>query len=244
MAEAAVAKLVSLAAARYRSAGLSPYCFARGKLQGDRVFATLLARGLVPDGAHILDLGCGQGLLAAWLAAAQQLSAAGAWPAAWPGPPRPASYRGVDRNALEIARATQALETLAMGMQVQFEVGDIRAASLGSVDTVVLLDVLHYLEPDDQPALLQRIGAALPASGRLLLRVGDAQGGLRFHCSRLVDTAVLALRGYPGARLHCRTLPAWLALLGHAGFSAQAVSMPAQASAANVLLLATRLPGA
>ena len=59
------------AAARYRPTGRGPYYFARGKLSGDPVFAALLRDGLIKDAARIVDVGCGLGVLAAWLAAAE-----------------------------------------------------------------------------------------------------------------------------------------------------------------------------
>src|SRR5262249_53534098 len=61
-----VRALVAAAALRYRAAGRFAYYFARGKLAGDPAFRAVLERGLVADGA-VLDIGCGQGLLAAWL---------------------------------------------------------------------------------------------------------------------------------------------------------------------------------
>lgn len=74
-------RLVDLSSQRYRSAGRFAYYFARGKLGGDPMFLGLLKRGLIPDQARILDLGCGQGLLAAWLLATRQSYAAGNRPA-------------------------------------------------------------------------------------------------------------------------------------------------------------------
>jgi hypothetical protein len=56
----------------YRAAGKFALHFARGKLGLDPVFLAMLERGLFPDNARILDLGCGQGLLAAWLLSAWQ----------------------------------------------------------------------------------------------------------------------------------------------------------------------------
>ncbi|MGI4846902.1 MAG: methyltransferase domain-containing protein [Janthinobacterium lividum] len=68
--------LVAAAAAPYRQAGRFAWHFARGKLAGDPVFAALLEHGLLCGRARILDIGCGQGLLAALLLAAGAAGAA------------------------------------------------------------------------------------------------------------------------------------------------------------------------
>ena len=67
-------RLIDHASEPYRATGRFAYPFAGGKLGADPVFCGLLERGLVPRNARILDRGCGQGLLAAWLLAARQLA--------------------------------------------------------------------------------------------------------------------------------------------------------------------------
>jgi len=84
---AAPRALVDAASAPYRRAGGWPYLRARGKLSADPAFAAILRLGLLKQRQHILDLGCGQGLLAAWLLAAHSCYARGDWPASWPAPP-------------------------------------------------------------------------------------------------------------------------------------------------------------
>ena len=68
----------------YRTAGHFAWRFARGKLKGDPVFFGLLEHGLLPDGERLIDLGCGQGLLASWLREAHALFESGDWPQGWP----------------------------------------------------------------------------------------------------------------------------------------------------------------
>lgn len=96
MSKAMMDELID-AAAPYRNAGRFPWHFARGKLARDPIFAELLARGPIPDDAHILDLGCGLGFLASWLTAAHGRGRAASWPASWPTPSRLASYHGIER---------------------------------------------------------------------------------------------------------------------------------------------------
>jgi SAM-dependent methyltransferase len=227
-------RLAQIAADRYRPSGYFAYYYARGKLAGDPVFGALLERGLIPEGARLLDLGCGPGLLAAWLEAARAMHGAGHWPESWPAPPRLSAFRGIELMPRDVQRARQALGALA-----QIECADIRSAAYGEADVVIVLDVLHYLDAPAQEQVLQRVRSAIGNPGVLLLRVGDAAGGWRFRASRWVDSAGLYLRGHRQARLFCRTLPAWSAILTSCGFAAQALPMSAGTPFANVLLVAT-----
>lgn len=227
-------RLAHLAADRYRPAGRFAYHFARGKLGRDPVFAALLARGLIPEGARLLDLGCGQGLLAAWLEAARASHRGGQWAQSWPPPPRLGAFRGIELIPRDVERARRALGTLA-----QIECADMRSAEFGKADVVIILDVLHYMDPPAQEQVLQRVRASIGPAGILLLRVGNAAGGWRFRTSRWVDAAVLYVRGHRQGRLYCRTLPAWLATLTSCGFSTRAIPMSAGTPFANVLLVAT-----
>lgn len=226
-------RLVAAAAERYRSAGRYARHFARAKLAADPIFTAILEQGLIPDRARILDLGCGQGLLAAWLLAAEECRRAGAWCGAWPEPPRAWSFSGIERLPREVERARSAL-----GARAAVEVGDIRSATFGTADVVVLLDVLHYLDPTSQEAVLAQVRAALSRSGVLLLRIGDASAGLAFGFSNWVDRTVLLLRGRGWVRLYCRPLRRWIELLERLGFRTDAIPMSARTPFANVLLIA------
>ena len=231
-------ELVDVAAAPYRSAGRFPWHFARGKLTYDPIFGELLTRGLIPDGAHILDLGCGLGLLSSWLMAAQDLWRRAAWPAPWPKPPRLASYRGIERGRRDVARASEALRAGTVTC------GDIRSSPFGAANVVAIFDVLHYIDCASQDGVLERVCEALtPRGGLLLLRIGDAAAGWRFHVTRLVDVVMTSIRGARWQRLHCRPLASWLAHLDALGFEVTAVPMSRGTLFANVLLIA-RLPAA
>jgi SAM-dependent methyltransferase len=236
----APAPLVDSASAYYRAAGHIARNFARGKLATDPVFAALLARGLLAGRTRILDLGCGQGLLAAWLLAARALHASEApqaWPRAWPAPPLLHRYTGIAINLREVERARRAF-ALDPNAQIQIVHGDIREADYESADAVVILDVLHYLDPRAQEHVLRRVRAALPAQGLLLLRVGDAAGGLRFAFSKAVDQTVALVRRRRWIRLECRPLRAWERLLSGCGFRTHALPMSHGTPFVNVLLQA------
>ena len=92
-----------------------------------------------------------------------------------------------------------------------------------------------------QDAVLQRVRRALAPGGVLLLRVGDAAGGLGFHISSWVDRVVTMLRVHRLVTLHCRHLSAWQSALEGLGFMVEARAMSQGTLFANVLLIA-RLP--
>ena len=226
-------RLIDLAAEPYRAAGRFAHQFARGKLRGDPVFRAILERGLLQGCHSVLDLGCGQGLLTAWLRAARALEAEGAWPLIWPSAPTVHCVRGIELMESDVRRARRAL-----GADCNISQGDIRSAEFGSHDAVVVFDVLHYLPEASHHHVLQRIRAALPSGGRLLLRVGDADAGLRFRFGQITDQVVLFCRGHGFAKLHCRRAAAWRVLLAQCGFDSLPTPMSAGTPFANVLLTA------
>jgi len=231
-----VGALVDQAATPYRHAGQFAWRFARGKLAHDPIFAAILAQGLIPDGSHILDLGCGQGLLSSWLAAARDSWAHGLWPSSWPAPPEIASYHGIEWMSRDVDRARCAVSA------ATFTCGDIRAVPLGSATVVTIFDVLHYIDIASQDRVLERLRTTLAPNGLLLLRIGDAAAGWPFRFSRRVDFVVTSIRGGRWQRLYCRSQRAWLARLAELGFDVTALPMSQRTPFANVLLVARLTP--
>ena len=223
----------------YRRVGLFAWRFAVNKMSRDPAYIGILERGLIPDSGRLLDLGCGQGLMAAWLLTARARYEAGNWPAQWPAPPRVGSVAGIELMPGDVARARAALAALGpLGANAGFVAGDLRAADFGKADAAIILDVLHYMDRAAQDAVLLRVRDALAPSGTLLIRVGDAAGGWRFRCSRWVDWTVTFARGHRLSALHCRPLSEWRAALAALGFAVDAIPMSAGTPFANVLLVA------
>ncbi|GAC1664924.1 MAG: class I SAM-dependent methyltransferase [Steroidobacteraceae bacterium] len=227
------AALLDAACEPYRRAGRFAYHFARGKLRSDPVYRAILELGLLLGRARVLDLGCGQGLLAAWLRAAERCYERGSWPRAWPPAPVALSTRGIELRARDVERARCALGAVANISQA-----DIRDAAFGTADAVVILDVLHYMAPQAQLEVLKRVRAALPARGLLLLRIGDAGAGLRFRYGQWSDRLVMMLRGHSPVAQHCRSVAEWRVLLQDCGFDSQVQPMSQGTPFANVLLIA------
>jgi trans-aconitate methyltransferase len=227
--------LIELASAPYWSADLYAYYRARGKLRTDPAFTGILEKGLLVQARRILDLGCGQGLLAAWLLAARLRCDEGprSWPPDWPAPPRPTTLRGIELRWQDVQRAQ-----IALGQRAQFERGDITATEFGTADAVVILDVLHYLDYESQREVLSRAWTALDGEGILLLRVPDASGGIRFAIGKSVDYAVMMTHYRQNPRVYCRSALEWREVLQEVGFDSQVLPMSAGTPFANVMLIA------
>ncbi len=223
--------LAHRAAERYRERDRYARHFAFGKLTRDPFFRHVLERGWIPPHARVLDLGCGQGLLAALLEAARERKAAGDWPAGWPAPTA-ASVHGIDLLPGDIERAR-----VAGGPGATFDCADIRASEFGAVDAVVMLDVIHYIDEASQDDVVRRVRAALSGGGVLLLRVADASGSVRFRLTLAADRIAMRLRGARVGRYHCRPVDAWKRCLGQTGFRIEAWPMSAGTPFANVLLV-------
>ncbi|MCW7536444.1 class I SAM-dependent methyltransferase [Aquabacterium sp. A7-Y] len=235
--DAAWRRLLDAASEPYRAAGRFAWHFARGKLGMDPVFRHLLSQGLIPPGARVLDIGCGQGLLASLLLAAARTPATG-WPAGWQAAPQGVRVTGIELMPADVERARAALG--AAGEAARFVCGDMRSADFPPSEAVVILDVLHYISHAEQDRVLQRVHDALSPGGRLLLRVGDAQARRGFAISQWVDRVVTRVRGHRVPPTFGRPLTAWIAQLQSLGFEVEPRPMSQGTPFANVLLVARR----
>lgn len=231
-------QLLERATAPYRRSGRFAWYFARGKLGRDPVFRGLLERGDLSHSAavRVVDIGCGQGLLASLLQGCADAADAGAWPRGWGAAPRATQYTGIELMPADVQRARAAVGTLPLAPR--FVCADMRAAPLPECDLVVILDVLHYVDRDAQAALLERVRRALGAHGRLVTRVGDRAQPAGFAASQWVDRIVTTVRGHRVPPTFGRSVAEWTELLHRVGFArVQSVPMSRGTPFANVLLV-------
>jgi SAM-dependent methyltransferase len=237
--------LSAAVAARYLPAGRFAHGFAKGKLNSDPAFEYLLRQGLLNQSTTIVDIGCGQGLLTGLLQAVASKQVP--WPNDWAPPPLQAKVVGIELMERDVLRARAAL-----GPEAQFIVGDMVTTAFPPAQSVVILDVLHYVPFEAQEQVLQRVLASLKAGAaqrtgeaitpRLLLRVGDADAGLPFKMSNWVDSFVTFIRGHRLSRLYCRPLTQWESLLKGMGFITYTQSLSEGTPFANVLIIAELAP--
>lgn len=147
--------------------------YARAKLRMDPVYVAA-ATALVDSPQPVLDIGCGLGLLGCYL---RECGYGG-------------DYLGLDfdRGKIRAAReAAQAYERLAFD--------DSRAQSLPPfTGHVALLDVLHYLERDEQQALLHDAAARVAPGAYLVVRSVLRDRGWRFRATVVEEFLLHATR--------------------------------------------------
>jgi len=204
--------------ARYARAPIADRFYVAGKLRSDPL-ARMLSE-LPGDFGRVLDAGAGRGqfgLLLLELGRCRQI-------------------RGLDADPrkVRVARA-------AAGDAARFEFGDLLDLPECELDTVLLIDVLHYLPFAEQGELLLRVAGRVQ-SGRILIRELDGVRGARSFVTRAGEWFA-KLTGYNRGRATRAYRPASeiVAELTRLGFSCQVRGASVGTPFGNVLIVATGL---
>jgi 2-polyprenyl-3-methyl-5-hydroxy-6-metoxy-1,4-benzoquinol methylase len=172
------------AAGRFRQSKFL-YGYAKGKATWDPAYAAVASR--LRDSCHpLLDIGCGVGLLAAFL--------------------RESGCRqrilGIEPDAAKVRIATG--QVAAAYPLMEFQVGDARSLPefLGDI---VMLDVLHYMEPGTQRSVLDQLASRIAPGGCALIRTTFRDNSWRYHAT-LVEEAFVRVSGWiRGGKCHFPT---------------------------------------
>jgi uncharacterized protein (DUF2062 family)/2-polyprenyl-3-methyl-5-hydroxy-6-metoxy-1,4-benzoquinol methylase len=209
---------VARTTARYESAPRGDRFYVAGKLAFDPVCR--LAAELDHSLGRVLDLGCGRGQLSLLLLECGLAT----------------SVVGFDSDArkIEVARVA--------GPEASFGVADLATTPLASADTVLLIDVLHYLPLAEQDALLLAVARALAPGGRLLVRELDADRSLRSGLTRACEWLARKTGLNRGRASHYRPASELVTLLQRAGLSCEVQGASERTPFANVLIVAGGSP--
>jgi len=176
---------------RYRNMEPYPRMFARFKQRLDPLFAELAT--LVPkktDIANILDVGCGYGVPACWMADR------------YPG----ATIRGIDPDPERVRVAALALGD--RGRIVRGSAPDLPSMDV-LLDMVTMLDMSHYLQDWELEKTVECIHERLLPGGRLIIRSVLPPSG-RPHWTWRLEHAKLKINGlkacYRGPSALCAML--------------------------------------
>ena len=204
--------------ARYETASRADRYYVAGKLAFDPVCRLVAEQG--GSLGRVLDLGCGRGQLALLLLEHGLATRVSGFDS--------------DPHKIDVARAA--------GPEAGFFVADLSAITLTSADTILLIDVLHYLPLAEQDTLLGAAARALTPGGRIFVRELDADRSLRSAWTRFCEWLARKSglnRGRASAYRPAREI---MALLERAGLACAVQGASERTPFANVLIVAGGSP--
>jgi SAM-dependent methyltransferase len=218
-------ELARSVADRYRAR--SAHYYVRSKLKMDPVSRALMDLARAEPFGTVVDVACGRGQLALLLRAAGLAT----------------DVIGFDWDAGKIDNATQAAEgTAPRGERdriehARFERGDVREVSLPEADTLLLVDILHYLTREEQDDLLVR--SARATRGRVIVRDVDPDRGASSFLTTGWEWVTTTLGYNRGARVAPRSFAEITTVLESEGLVVSRELCTAK-GLSNVLLVARR----
>ncbi len=132
---------------------------------------------LLPREGSFFDLGCGYGFMTYMLY--------------WAAPGR--SFTGVDYDSEKIETAQG---NFLRDERVNFMQGDVTKLHLLACDGIIISDVLHYLLPAQQSALLEQCVSVLNSKGTLIIRDGVAELQDRIKGTKLTELFSTQIFGF------------------------------------------------
>jgi SAM-dependent methyltransferase len=183
--------------ARYEGTRPADRNYVRIKLHTDPLTKELAALENATLG-DVLDAGCGRGQFGLFLRELALVE----------------SLTGFDWDETKIESARRAA-----GSDGRYFTADLREAPLSACDTLLLFDVLHYLLPDEQNALLLRCANAVRPGGRLLVRDIHENHGIGAAFTRLFERVGTRLGMNRAGALAFRSSRSVVAELERLGFA-------------------------
>jgi uncharacterized protein (DUF2062 family)/SAM-dependent methyltransferase len=212
--DAAIARTV----ARYGNAPRADRHYVRWKLRLDPVLREIATLGELGD---VVDAGSGRGQLGACL-----------WEL---GVVR--TLAGFDHDDHKVTLARAAFP------EASFSAESAETYAFPAADTILFIDVLHYLDPDAQDRVLERAASSLRPDGRLIVReVEDARRGSSL--TRLFERIGLALGVNRGQKFAFRPLSEIVERLTSLGFECERRDASSGTPLSNALVVANYRPRA
>lgn len=143
----------------------------------------------ISKNAKVVDLGCGQGILASFLAREKTRQVV-----------------GVDLDTRRIPKSKSE--------NLKFKSSDIRDFDLKDADAITISDVLHHLNKEDQEKLLVKISKSLRKGGTFIVKEIDTEEMVRSSLSRFWDFVF-----YPKDKINYWSAKKLKAVLEKLGFS-------------------------
>ena len=179
--------------------------YVRGKIRSDPAYKVVFEHVIDSD-MPLLDIGCGKGFLSFYL--------------------RERGYGqpiiGLDSDEMKI-REARIVATYYKDLEFRVEDAGNRFEFEGNV---VVLDVLQYLDPEQQRSLLNRLADHIAPGGKCLIRATPNDGSHRYTMTKWMDHVMHLIRWmkspaqhyltieeitgpFIAAGLHCDVRPLW-----------------------------------
>jgi uncharacterized protein (DUF2062 family) len=136
----------------------------------------------------LVDAGCGRGQFSLFLLSLQAAD----------------TVLGFDHDERKVNAACLAAREFGQH-RASFHTGDLKTEALPQVDTILLLDVLHYLSSSDQSEVLKRMAQALNTRGYLVVRETNHRGSLGASFARFFERCARLIGANRGDRLVFRS---------------------------------------
>lgn len=145
---------------------------------------------IVPREATVVDLGCGYGPLSYMLSMLSDRR----------------RIVGMDYDAEKVGTANH---SFLRRPETTFVHADLRTAELPEADVFLLVDVLHYMRPEEQHALIARCAARLNPGGRIVIRDGDSGRAGRHKATAMTEVWSTKIVGFnkTDGELHFTSTP-------------------------------------
>jgi hypothetical protein len=170
----------------------------------------------------------------AFLIDARRAFRAGTWPPDAAAPPEFERMVGVEVRPRLVRLARQAV-----GSEAEIVQADAIAFSPEPCHTVLVLDVLHRMNAQQQERLLAAIVSAIDPGGVVVVRETPADAGWRLGRVRAIDRLRGLALGRWRRRSHFRTMIEWLECFDRVGLEAEVVPMDNRTPLGSVLFRLT-----
>jgi trans-aconitate methyltransferase len=175
--------------------------YAGKKLRSDPIYQAAF-KLLQGSRQPLIDVGCGVGLLAFYLRERNFVE----------------PITGLDCDRRKIARARVVAKP--NYRDLSFIEQDV-CEPITRSGNVALFDVLHYLPPNEQTALLERLAARVAPGGMLIVRDSPQDGNVRFWLTRLAEHFAQATTWNLKVKLHFPTRDNICGVFAESDFSRQ-----------------------
>jgi 2-polyprenyl-3-methyl-5-hydroxy-6-metoxy-1,4-benzoquinol methylase len=156
--------------------------------------------GYVPEEGIIVELGCGWGVFTNLLALKSQR--------------RKVFGLDFDKNKIYWAK-----KTIGDRENINFESVDLESLKLEKVNSIVIYDVLHHLDPKIQHDVLVECFSKLNIGGKLIIKENDIIPYWKYLVSHFVEYIALGFKITLSNKILFRGREEWLRILTEKGFS-------------------------